>query len=331
MVNLAVIGTGRIGRMHAFNIATRIEEARLVAVADIVVDSARSCGSQLGLTKIYDDPRKVLDDAEVDAVLICTATNTHAELIEAAAEAGKHIFCEKPIALDLAPIDSALAKVAAAGVKLQVGFNRRFDPAFAAVRNADIGERHILRITSRDPSPPPIEYVRVSGGLFLDMMIHDFDMARFIVGREVESLYAVGAVRIDPAIGEAGDVDTAVVTLTFDDGLIATIDNSRRATYGYDQRIELFGEQGMVWADNPKATTTGRADGAGHHAPPLPEFFIERYTESYLAELRAFVRCVIDDTVPPVTGADGRAPVVLGLAAKRSLAEGRVVRLSEMA
>jgi myo-inositol 2-dehydrogenase/D-chiro-inositol 1-dehydrogenase len=267
-------------------------------------------------------------------VLICSSTDTHAQFIEEAAQAGKQIFCEKPIALDLGQIDHALAAVDRAGVKLQIGFNRRFDPNFARVREVvatgQIGEPHLLRITSRDPAPPPLAYVKVSGGIFLDMTIHDFDMARFLMGSEVEEIYAAGGVLVDPEIGQAGDIDTTIITLHFANGALGTIDNSRQAVYGYDQRVEVFGSGGCVTADNNYPNTATISDARRVHRDLPLNFFMERYVESYVAEMKAFVACVVNDTPPPVTGLDGRIPVVMGYAAKRSLAEGRPVKLDEI-
>jgi myo-inositol 2-dehydrogenase/D-chiro-inositol 1-dehydrogenase len=280
------------------------------------------------------DYQAILENPEIEAVIICSSTDTHTQIIEDAAAAGKHIFSEKPIDFSLTRIDRALAAVKEAGVKLQIGFNRRFDANFARIREAvaegQIGTPHILRITSRDPAPPPISYVRVSGGMFLDMTIHDFDMARYLIGGEVEEVYAVGGVRIDPAIGEAGDIDTAIITLTFANGVWGTIDNSRQAVYGYDQRVEVFGSQGMIRTgnDTPERTVLSNAQGV-HSALPF-YFFIERYTDSYIAEMAAFIRCIQDDKPPPVTGLDGRIPVLIGRAALRSLTEGRPVRLDEI-
>jgi myo-inositol 2-dehydrogenase/D-chiro-inositol 1-dehydrogenase len=333
-LNLCVIGTGRIGRVHAENLVYRIPEANLVAVSDIFVEAAEKVAAELGIPAAYQDHRLALEDKSIDAVLICSSTDTHAQIIEEAAEAGKQIFCEKPIALDLAKIDRALAAVERAGVKLQIGFNRRFDPNFRRVRQViatgQIGEPHLLRITSRDPAPPPIEYVKVSGGIFLDMTIHDFDMARFLIGAEVESIYAAGGVLVDPAIGEAGDVDTALVTLHFANGALGAIDNSRQAVYGYDQRVEVFGSAGCVTADNDYPNTARISDGQRVHRDLPLNFFMERYTESYVGEIEAFVDCILHDTPPPVTGLDGRAPVVMGYAAKKSLDEGRPVKLREV-
>jgi myo-inositol 2-dehydrogenase/D-chiro-inositol 1-dehydrogenase len=332
-LNVGLIGAGRIGRVHAENLAYRIPEANLVAVSDIFVEAAERLAAELRAAASQDH-RRILEDERVDAVLICSSTDTHAQFIEDAAEAGKQVFCEKPIALDLGKIDSALATAERAGVKLQIGFNRRFDPNFRRVQEivaaGEIGEPHILRITSRDPAPPPIEYVRVSGGIFLDMTIHDFDMARFLIGREVESVYAAGDVLVDPAIGEAGDVDTAVITLRFAGGALGVIDNSRKAVYGYDQRVEVFGSSGVVSADNAYPNTVQIGDTRHVHRDLPLNFFMDRYTESYVNEMRAFVECIVHDTPPPVTGLDGRIPVVMGYAAKKSLAEGRPVRLDEM-
>jgi myo-inositol 2-dehydrogenase/D-chiro-inositol 1-dehydrogenase len=267
-------------------------------------------------------------------VAICSSTDTHAKIVVEAAEAGKDIFCEKPIDHDLAKIDAALEAVEKAGVKLQIGFNRRFDPNFRKVRTmiaeGRIGTPHIIRITSRDPAPPPVSYVKVSGGIFLDMTIHDFDMARYLSGSEVEEIYTAAGVMVDPAIGEAGDVDTAVITLRFANGAIGTIDNSRKAVYGYDQRVEVFGSEGMVQAHNntPDNDVYYAADGV-HSAKPL-YFFLERYLESFIAEMKDFAQSIRENTNPPVTGRDGRIPVLIGMAAKKSYLEKRPVKLSEI-
>jgi len=331
---VGVIGAGRIGRLHAENLVRCIPNAEIVAIADVVEEAAQSCAQELGIPHVYGDPAPIFSHPEINAVLICSSTDTHAQFIEQAAAAGKHVFCEKPIALDLESIDRALSAVARAGVVLQVGFNRRFDPNFSRARElvaeGAIGRPHLLRITSRDPAPPPIEYIKVSGGIFLDMTIHDFDMARFLMGEEVVEVYASGAVLVDPKIGEAGDIDTAVVTLRFESGAIGVIDNSRRAVYGYDQRVEVFGERGMVRVENPKPHQALVSSADGDHAPPLLHFFVERYTESYVRELSAFIQAVREGKAPPVTGRDGKIPVVMGYAAKRSYEEGRPVKLSEI-
>jgi myo-inositol 2-dehydrogenase/D-chiro-inositol 1-dehydrogenase len=332
-VVLGLIGAGRIGRLHAENLTRHVPGARLKGVSDLVGEAATRCARDFGIPKVYETPEALLSDPEIEAVLICTSTHTHAQLVCQAAAAGKHIFCEKPLALDLAHIGEALAAVEEAGVLLQVGFHRRFDPNFRRLKElldkGEIGTPWLLKITSYDPEPPPPAYVRVSGGIFLDMTIHDFDMARFLLG-EVDEVLAVGAVLVDPEIGAAGDVDTAVVTLKFATGALGVITNSRRAVYGHDQRIEVLGERGGLWAENPLPDTATVADKQGYRTSPLHHFFVERYREAYIAELRAFVDAVRQGTGSPVSGLDGKIPVVMGYAAKRSLAERRPVALSEI-
>ncbi len=332
-VRIAVLGTGRIGRMHAELLAKRVPGATLAGVFDVVSEAAAEVGSQLGVT-VARDADELLDSPDVDAVAVCTSTDTHVDAVVAAAEAGKAIFCEKPVSLDLADVDRALAAVGAAGVAFQVGFNRRFDPSHRAVRDAvragDVGDPHLVRISSRDPAPPPIAYIEVSGGIFLDMTVHDFDMARYVTGSEVTEVFAAGGVMVDPAIGEAGDVDTAVVVLRHDNGALTTIDNSRQAVYGYDQRVEVFGSRGMVASENPLVNTTVFRNADGATAATLPYFFLDRYIPSYLDQWAAFVEMVASGGPSPVTGADGRAPLVIGLAAWRSLREGRPVATSEI-
>jgi myo-inositol 2-dehydrogenase/D-chiro-inositol 1-dehydrogenase len=334
-LNLAVIGAGRIGRLHAENLAMRINSARLSGVADINLAAAREVAERFNISLATDDYRSLLASPAIDAVAICSSSNTHTEIIQEAAAAGKHIFCEKPIDYDLQRIYRCLGAVARAGVKLQVGFNRRFDPSFAKVRElvatGKIGQPHIVRITSRDPAPPPLDYVKVSGGIFLDMTIHDFDMVRFLSGSEPEEIYAIGGALVDPEIARAGDVDTAIVTLRLKNGALATIDNSRKAAYGYDQRVEVFGSGGMVTVSNRTPDNHVLANCDGVHTAKPQHFFVERYQESYLAEMQAFVNCVLHDLPSPVTGEDGLAPVLMGLAAAKSLKERRMVRLSEIA
>jgi myo-inositol 2-dehydrogenase/D-chiro-inositol 1-dehydrogenase len=333
-LNVGVIGAGRIGRVHAYNLAARIPAANLVMVADICAASAQQCAQQYGVPYAVGDYHTLLEHPEIEAVGICSSTDTHACIIEEAAQAGKHIFCEKPIALSLPAIDRALEAVERAGVKLQIGFNRRFDPNFRRVRQAveqgEIGQPHLLHLISRDPTPPPIEYVQVSGGMFLDMTIHDFDMARFLVGSEVEELFTAAGVRVDSAIGAAGDVDTAVMMLKFANGVIGTIDNSRCAVYGYDQRVELLGSAGSIRTDNTYPNTAVISDQHSVHRDLPLNFFMERYIESYVNEMAAFVDAVLGDTPTPVSGHDGRMPVVMGLAARMSYQENRPVRLHEV-
>jgi len=334
-VNVGLVGVGRIGRLHAEHLAYRIPQARLLAVSDVVVEAAQKAAADLGVPIATRDHRAIMDNQDIEAVVICSSTDTHSLMIEEAAAAGKHIFCEKPIDFDLARIDRALAAVDEAGVKLQIGFNRRFDPNFRRVRelvaSGKLGQPHILRITSRDPQPPPIAYVKVSGGIFLDMTIHDFDMARYLIGSEVEEIYVAAGVMVDPEIGKAGDVDTAVITLRFENGAIGTIDNSRRAVYGYDQRVEVFGSGGAVSVDNNYPNTAVVSDGQRIQRDLPFNFFLDRYVESYIVEMKEFIECVVKGTPPPVTGIDGRIPVVMGYAAGKSYAEHRPVRLSEIA
>jgi myo-inositol 2-dehydrogenase/D-chiro-inositol 1-dehydrogenase len=275
---------------------------------------------------------ELLHDPRVDAVAICSATETHADLIVAAARAGKPTFCEKPVSLDLAALDRALEAVHEAGIALQVGFNRRFDPAHRAVREAvadgTIGEPHLVRISSRDPAPPAPSYARGSGGLFLDMTIHDFDMARYVTGSEVVEVFARATIRLDPAL--ADDVDTALIALTHENGCLTAIDNSRRAAYGYDQRVEVFGSRGMAASENAPVHSTVVRTADGARGPRIAPFFVERYARSYVDQWSAFVTAVRDRATPEVTGADGRAPLLIGLAARRSLVERRPVRVAEV-
>lgn len=332
--NVAIIGAGRIGRLHAENLAYRIPAANVVGVADIFIEAARQAAEIYRIPLAVRDYQDLLAREDVEAVVICSATDTHARIIQEAAAAGKHIFCEKPIDHDLAKIDAALAAVEKAGVKLQVGFNRRFDPNFQRVHDlvagGKIGDPHLLHIISHDPEPPPIEYIKVSGGIFLDMTIHDFDMARYLIGSEVEELFVSAGVMVDPAIGEAGDVDTALTLLRFENGVIGTIANSRRAVYGYDQRVEVFGSAGNVAAANNHPDNVTWIDAnAVQRSKPL-WFFLERYLESYLREMRAFIKAVQEDKPTPVSGIDGRVPVVMGLAAWKSYREHRPVKLSEI-
>ncbi len=275
----------------------------------------------------------MLADPEVDAVLICSSTDTHAQFISEAAKAGKHIFCEKPIAFDVEEIDQALADVAKAGVKLQIGFNRRFDANAermkAGISNGEIGVPHRLHIISRDPSPPPPEYVKRSGGMFVDMTIHDFDMARFLMGCEATEVYTAAGVMVDPEIGKLGDVDTAVITMKFENGAIVTIDNSREAVYGYDQRMEVFGSGGSLESANnfPNHVLRRSAEQLSSEKPMY--FFLERYHDSFVKEMNAFVQAILNNEEVPVSGQDGKMPVLMGLAARKSYDENRPVRMDE--
>lgn len=334
VIRVGVLGAGRIGKIHAGNIATRIPGAVVEAIADPNFAFAKELAEKLHVAKVYDDHRKVMEDPAIDAVAICSSTATHAQFMIEAAQGGKHIFCEKPVDHTLEKIDAAIAAVNKAGVKCQIGFNRRFDPNFKRIReyvsSGKIGDLHILRITSRDPAPPPAEYVKGSGGMFLDMTIHDFDMARYLSGSEVVEVYAAAGVLVDPAIGQAGDVDTAVITLKFANGAIGTIDNSRKAVYGYDQRAEVFGSGGMAASANntPNAAVYSGAEGVCSEKPLY--FFLERYMDSFIAEMHDFIEAVREDKPTPVTALDGRKPVVIAMAARKSMLENRPVKCSEI-
>ncbi len=332
-IKIAVIGTGRMGSVHVRNLARLIPEADLVAICDIRLEVAQSVADGLGIPRVVKDYHELLIDKDIEAILIATSTNTHAFIMKDVASAGKHIFCEKPLALGLEEIDGALAAVAKAGVKLQVGFNRRFDKSFQKVRaivaSGEIGRPCILRITDRDPEVPALEFLRVSGGMFLDQTIHDFDMARFQVG-EIEEVYATGGVLIEPKLKEFGDIDTNVVTLKFVNGAVGAIDNSRQAVYGYDQRLEVFCSNGTAIANNEFENTTTMGKPGGFLSAKLPHFFMQRYAPCYVEEVRQFIQCVRDDEPTPTTGADGRAAVILGYAAWKSFHENRPVKAAEI-
>ena len=334
VIKVGVIGAGRIGKIHAENLATRIPGVVVEAIADVNLVAAQELADKLHVPHAYSDYKKIMEDKSIEAVAICSSTNTHADLMIEAAAAGKHIFCEKPVDHSLEKIDRAIAAVKQAGVKSQIGFNRRFDPNFKKLRDlvqqGKIGELHILRITSRDPAPPPAEYVKLSGGMFLDMTIHDFDMARYLSGSEVEEVYAAGGVMVDPAIGVAGDIDTAIIMLKFANGAIGTIDNSRKAAYGYDQRAEVFGSGGMAATANNTPNSSVYSDAEGVHSEKPLYFFLERYMESFTAEMRDFITAIREDEPTPVSVEDGLKPVIIAMAAKKSLEENRPVRLTEI-
>ena len=292
-LHIGIIGAGRIGRVHAETLAFRLPEAKIVAITDINREAAQTLAARCNIPKVAASSAEILADPQIEAVLICSSTNTHADLIAQAAQAGKHIFCEKPIAFSLEQIDRALAAVKTAGVQLQIGFNRRFDSNFVRVRHAvasgEIGMPSLMHIISRDPAPPPISYVKVSGGIFMDMTIHDFDMARFLIGDEVEEIYTAAGVRVDPEIGKAGDLDTALIVLHFRNGVIGTIDNSRKAVYGYDQRVEILGSEGKIATENCYPNQAVVSDGKSVHQDLPLNFFMERYTESFCR--RAQILC----------------------------------------
>lgn len=328
MLRIAQFGAGRIGAIHADNVARR-PDVELAYVVDVNADAAAALAARHGAQ--VSDVATALADKSVGAVIIASSTDTHADLIEAAARAGKAVFCEKPVDLSIARCDQCLATVKETGVAVAMGFNRRYDPTFRSLRDrlvaGEIGKLEILSITSRDPAPPPVSYIKVSGGLFRDMMIHDFDMARWLLGEEPVEIYAAAAVNVDPAIGEAGDVDTATVSMKTASGKLAIINNSRRATYGYDQRVEAFGAKGMLQAGNHTATQVVLSGANGVSADKPLDFFLQRYVAAYQAELDDFVNMVIEGREPLATVADGRAALLLADAALSSLREGRAVRL----
>jgi myo-inositol 2-dehydrogenase / D-chiro-inositol 1-dehydrogenase len=324
VLSIAVIGAGRIGRIHAPNIAAH-PGARLIGVADVdaaaAAKLAEACGARaLSLDEVF----------AADAVVIGSPTPTHADYIERAAAAGRAIFCEKPIDLDAARVRACLEAVRRAGVPLMVGFNRRFDPHFAALKRrmdaGEIGKLELLTIFSKDPGPPPISYIESSGGLFRDCMIHDLDMARFLLGEEPVELHASASCLVDPAIGQADDVDTAVATLRTVSGKLCQISNSRRATYGYDQRIEAHGEKGLLRAGNVSATTVEYASSTGFSTDPALPFFLERYAEAYRLELSAFIAAVTGGGAPSPSGEDGLKALLLADAATHSAQSGTVVK-----
>ncbi len=330
-LSIGLLGAGRIGRVHAEAIGLT-PTARLVAVADAFPEPAEEVADATGAEVRSVDEIMAADD--VDAVFITTPTDLHADQIELAARAGKAIFCEKPIDLDVARVRDCLEVVAETGALLMVGFNRRFDPHFRKVREridaGDIGEVEMVTIISRDPGPPPVAYLERSGGLFRDMAIHDVDMARFLLGEEPVAVQAVGSVLVDPTIGEVPDIDSAAITLVTASGRIAQISNSRRASYGYDQRIEVLGSAGMARADNLHETTIEVAGADGYRRDPLMNFFLERYMPAYRAEVATFADTVLSGSVPSPTGDDGLRALILAEAAHRSNAEARTVAVDEI-
>ena len=335
MVTVGIIGAGRIGKVHTESICNYVRNARIKTVADpFLNESTEQWLKSMGVENTCKDYHDILSDPEIEAVLICSSTNTHSPISLEAIAAGKHVFCEKPIDHDLGRIKEVVQALKGSNIKYQVGFNRRHDHNFAAVKQAildgKVGDVHIIKITSRDPAPPSAEYAAVSGGMFLDMTIHDFDMVRFLAGCDAEEIYVQSAVLVDPAIGEAGDVDTAVITLKMENGAIAVIDNSRKAVYGYDQRAEVFGSKGMVATGNDTLSTAvlSNADGVTGEKPLY--FFLERYMQSFATEVKGFISAIENDTDTLVGVEDGLKPVLMGIAAKKSVEEHRPVKLSEI-
>ncbi len=332
-INVAVAGLGRIGKIHLKNLSRNFPEIKVIAAMD-VFEEPKAIADEFNVPFFVKDFDGLLAVPELDAVVICSPTDTHADYVVKAAKAGKQIFCEKPLDLSLERVKEVLEIVETSGVKLMLGFNRRFDPEFKKIRqlvlNDAVGDVQIVKITSRDPGPPPVSYVKVSGGMFLDMTIHDFDIARYISGKQVKEVYAKGAVMVDPEIGKAGDIDTAIITLTFEDGTMAVIDNCRKAVYGYDQRLEVFGSKGMAQAGNnfPNNHKLYTEKGVSGDLPL--HFFLERYDASYKQEIREFIDALVFDGKMPVDGNDGLQSIAIGLAAKKSVAEGRPVKIDEI-
>jgi myo-inositol 2-dehydrogenase/D-chiro-inositol 1-dehydrogenase len=329
MIKFAVLGCGRIGRMHAINLAKH-PRAELAWVYDVAGSAAASVAEATGARQAKDGD-EVFSAKDVDAVLIASSTNTHLDLLERAVEAGKAVLCEKPIDLDLAKVDACWERIKGRNATIMTGFNRRFDPSFMALRarvlQGEIGKLEQLVITSRDPGPPPVAYIQVSGGLFRDMTIHDFDMTRYLAG-EIVSVFAVGANLVDPAIKQAGDIDAAMIILESADGTLCHINNSRRCSYGYDQRIEAFGELGMLQAANQRATSIQAWGSKATEAKdPVLDFFIERYTPAYMAEIDHFVDCCERGVTPLAGYREGREALRLADAALESMKTGRTVRL----
>lgn len=335
MINVGIIGIGRIGRVHGESITKFVKNTKIKAVADPYLnDDGKKWAASLGIENAYTDYKKILEDKDISAVLICSSTDTHSSISMEAIKAGKNVFCEKPIDHDVKKIKEVLDVVEKSGLKYQVGFNRRFDHNFKAIKDAvqagKIGKQQIIKITSRDPEALPIEYVKVSGGIFLDMTIHDFDMVRYLSDSEVEEVYAVGSVTVDPEIGKAGDIDTAVITMKLANGATAVIDNCRKAVYGYDQRAEVFGSKGSIAIGNDSDSLAVLSNENGVTGEKPMYFFLQRYMMAYAAEIDSFVEAIVNDTATIVNANDGLQPVLIGLAAKKSVAENRPVTIAEI-
>jgi len=333
-INIGIIGAGRIGNVHAESITYHIPDARVAMVTDVMEESARKLAERFGVPKYSGDYMDILNDPAIDAVLVCSPTPTHADISIAAMKAGKHVFCEKPVHTSIEKIREVARVAEETGRKLQIGFNRRFDHNHRHVQqlaqDGTLGSIEIIKITSRDPEPPSPEYAASSGGLYIDMMIHDFDMAMFLAGSDETEVYAMGTSLVDKRIGEAGDVDTAIVTLTFENGALGVIDNSRRAAYGYDQRVEVFGSLGMAADENDGDSTVRVSTAAGVVGDKPQFFFLERYMQSFTEEMRQFIRAIRENGEVPVGIHAGLMSVVLAKAAKKSLDEHRPVKISEI-
>ena len=331
-IKILIIGLGRIGKIHLANLQAK-GEVEIVGICD-PTDEAKVFSNKAGFTFYQKDFTDIASEVETDAIVICSPTDTHAKYVSIAAKKGIDVFCEKPLDLSLQKVKRILKIVNESKIKLMLGFNRRFDSEFQSVKekivNGHIGDIHTIKITSRDPSPPPINYIKSSGGMFLDMTIHDFDMIRYLTNKKIVEVYAKGDALVNPEIAKAGDIDTAIINLTFEDGSMAVIDNCRKAVYGYDQRVEVFGSKGMVQSKNKfdKYTIIYSENGVTSALPQ--HFFLERYADAYKKEIDHFIDCIRHKKTPEVSGFDGLMSLVLGLCAKESLNCNKPVLVSEI-
>ena len=331
-IRILIIGLGRIGKIHLANLQA-MEEIEIVGICD-PTDEAKVFSNKAGLTFYQNDFTDVAGEVQADAIVICSPTDTHANYVSIAAKKGIDVFCEKPLDLSLEKVKQVLKTVNESKIRLMLGFNRRFDSEFQSVKekivNGHIGDIHTIKITSRDPSPPPINYIKSSGGMFLDMTIHDFDMIRYLTNKEIVEVYAKGDALVNPEIAKVGDIDTAIINLTFEDGSMAVIDNCRKAVYGYDQRVEVFGSKGMVQSKNKFDKYTLTYSESGVTSAPPQHFFLERYADAYKKEIDHFIDCIRHKKTPEVSGFDGLMSLVLGLCAKESLNCNKPVLVSEI-
>ncbi|MCW3997175.1 MAG: inositol 2-dehydrogenase [Candidatus Bathyarchaeota archaeon] len=335
MFTAGVIGAGRMGKIHIKNILLNIPELKLKLVADIKLDDQlKEWASDMGVPRLTQDANEIFNDPEINIVIIASSTNTHIDFIQEAAQAKKDVFCEKPIGTNINRIKETLEIVKRENIKLMIGFNRRFDRNFKKIReivaSGQIGTPQIIKVTARDPALPPIEYIKGSGGMFIDMTIHDWDMACFQAGSSVKEVYACGAVLVDPEIGKAGDIDTAALIVKLKNGALAMIDNSRQAVYGYDQRVEVFGSKGCAIADNEPTNTVRLYTAEKTKEDNIPYFFLQRYMDSYAEELRSFLDCVQNNKEPSPSGEEALQNVLVAIAAQKSFEENRPVKISEI-
>lgn len=333
-VKLGILGLGRIGRIHLENLCTKIPGVEVMAAMN-PSETGQGFARSWNVPLVTSDADRVINHPDIDAIVVCSPTNSHAEYVQKSAQAGKAIFCEKPLDLSLDTVRQSLKVVQDANVPLMLAFNQRLDPSFAAVKEkineGSIGNIISVHVISRDPEPPPVRYIKSSGGLFMDMTIHDFDMARYITGSEVTEVFAKGYNLIDPEIGKAGDIDSGFILLSFENGATVIIENCRKAVYGYDQRLEVFGTKGMVRAENPYKDTSLFFDESGGHMKRHPDFFMTRYVGSYLREMEAFIDALRNKKPMPITGEDGLKAMIIAVAANRSVKEQRSVKIAEVA